>query len=115
MDQKTYYLSGPMVGIQDHNFPAFENACKYLRNELELTVVSPHNIQHNENGVVGSLPWTDYLRKDLRDMTALGCNAIILLPGWSKSRGACLELQVALGLEMDVYFYHEGKLLSMER
>lgn len=115
MIEKTYYLSGPMSGIPEFNYLAFEAACQHLRGELGLTVVSPHNVQHNENGVVGSLPWTEYLRKDIQEMLALGCNAIILLPGWSKSRGARLELQMALGLEMDVFFYHDGKLLSMER
>ena len=40
------------------------------------------------------------------DISALlECDTIVLLPGWPKSRGARLELTIAMELGMDVYFY----------
>lgn len=102
-----------MTGYPEFNYPAFAFAAKRLR-EAGHTVVSPHEVSHPENGVVGSLPWTDYLRRDLQEM--LPCEAIALLPGWSLSKGARLELQTALGLEMRVYFFDSsGVLIDMNR
>jgi hypothetical protein len=114
MDKK-FYLSGPMSNIEHHNFPAFDAACETLRRR-GLSILSPHEVAHDhENGVVGSLPWNTYLHRDLLEMLQTKCTGIILLPGWSKSNGAKLELQLALGLGYDVYFYRYGELISMER
>jgi hypothetical protein len=45
--------------------------------------------------------WRFYLRRSLRLM--LECEAVAMLPGWSGSRGALLEVDVAaqVGLEAD--------------
>jgi hypothetical protein len=122
MTDKVFYLSGPMSGIKDHNFPAFKTACEDLRRErcrggLELKIISPHEVPFDQQVEVGALPWTVYLHRDLQEMLDNKCDAIILLPGWSKSNGAKLELQLALGLKMDVYFYDNvaGLLICMER
>lgn len=100
-----HYLSGPMSGLPQWNFPAFERAAVALRAE-GIDVLSAHEIQHNEPlGVVGSLPWTTYLREDLAEL--LSCDALIILPNWFTSRGARLELYVALALDMPVSFYSD--------
>jgi hypothetical protein len=46
------------------------------------------------------------LQRDLRALAE--CQGIILLPGWTKSKGAKFELHVALTLEMPVRFYRDG-------
>jgi len=86
------YLSGPMTGIEDNNFPAFRDAAEYLR-ALGYDVVSPAEIQ--EAG-----PWELCLRADLRELCT--CDAIALMPGWENSKGANLELHVAHRLGMEV-------------
>jgi hypothetical protein len=91
------YLSGPMAGYPENNFPAFQLASMWLRNQGR-TIVSPHEIVHP----VGTIAWHDFLRQDLIVMLQ-ECKSIILLPGWSKSRGSRLELTVATALSMDVY------------
>lgn len=88
------YLSGPMTGIEDFNFPAFNEMAAKLR-ELGLHVENPA-----DHGVVDGAEWGDYLRHDLARMGT--CETIALLPGWSKSKGARLELQVAQALGMKV-------------
>lgn len=92
-----YYLSGPLSGYDHDNFPAFIAACEVLRAQ-GLTVVSPH-----EKTIEGTADWVTYLRADLALL--LDCDAIILLEGWPTSKGARLELDVALGLGLAVYFY----------
>lgn len=93
------YISGPMQGYADHNFPAFEKAAKRLRH-LGYEVVSPHEIEQEPDG-----QWEDFLKKDLREM--LTCDTIILLVGWTQSKGAMLELFVARQVGMDVQLWEQ--------
>lgn len=86
------YLSGPMTGYPDNNFPAFHRWAKELRAN-GFDVVSPAEIQE-----AGS--WELCLRADLRELTT--CDGIALMPGWEASKGAHLELHVAHRLGMSV-------------
>lgn len=81
------YISGPMTGLPAFNFPAFHAKAAELR-ALGLDVVNP--AEHDE---APDLPWAAYLRKDIRLL--MDCDAIHLLPGWSRSRGARLEHHIA--------------------
>ena len=88
------YLSGPMTGIPDYNFPAFEAAAKELR-ARDQEVFSPHEL-----GVDPAKTWADYLRADIRAL--VDCDAVVCLPGWEQSKGASLEVYIAKALEMPV-------------
>ena len=91
---KRVYVAGPMTGIADFNFPAFNAAAEALRLEGYI-VENPAS-----HGVVEGAEWADYLAYDL---TRLGlCNAIYLLPGWECSKGARLEFLIAEQLGMTV-------------
>ncbi len=86
------YLSGPMSGIEDNNFPEFHKWAAKLRADGH-DVVSPAEIQ--EAGT-----WELCLRADLRELCT--CEGIALMPGWENSKGANLELHVAHRLGMQV-------------
>lgn len=90
------YLAGPMTGIENYNFPAFNTAAKELRKSWR-EVINPA-----DHGVVAGAVWSDYLRYDIAKMS--GCEAIALMPGWSKSSGAKLELLIAERLGLTVIF-----------
>ena len=107
------YLAGPMRGIPNFNFPAFDIAAARLRG-LGHYVFSPadHDREVNpdiENNPTGSeelaaktSDWT--IRKALEaDLTWIcrEADCIALLPNWEKSTGAKAEwaLGVALGLK----------------
>ncbi len=100
-----WYLAGPMSGIEESNYPAFRQACHTLRNR-GLHIVSPHDFFPPVEA--SQTQWEQLLRYDLRALT--DCHGIILLPGWSTSRGAILELSVALALDMEIYCYQDGAL-----
>lgn len=87
------YLSGPMTGVAEHNAPAFNAAAAKLR-ALGHEVFNPA-----EHGFE-AMPWADYLRRDLAEL--LGLDALAMLPGWTASRGAQLEVHVAKSLGMPV-------------
>ena len=91
------YISGPMTGIPEHNFPAFIKAKKLLK-DLGFEVLSPHEAPKCDT-------WEGYMRHDLQ----LVCKSdkIVMLPGWKKSRGALLEKMVADNLCMEAWFIIE--------
>lgn len=102
--EKTYYLSGPMSGYPEYNFPAFEEAAFVLRAH-GVKVASPHEIDHGETEENrGKLPYETYMEAAI-DMLNGQCQGIILLPGWPQSTGARRELVAALEVDMPVYFY----------
>lgn len=84
---KTVYLAGPMRGLPEFNYPAFESAAKELRNRGYL-VWSPHEQTEDK-----TLTLREYMKHDLP--AVLEADTVVLLPGWSTSAGARLEWQVA--------------------
>jgi uncharacterized protein DUF4406 len=95
MEGVKLYISGPMTGIPDFNFPAFEKAVEQLQ-AAGYEVMSPH--WHGSE--LGDAGWAEYVRRDLIDM--LGCEGVATLPGVENSRGATLECHVARELGMEI-------------
>ena len=98
------YLAGPMRGIPDWNYPAFQQAATVLR-ELGHTVVSPHEADEVVGGPEAAsqdMPAT--MRRDL-DLV-LQQEAVVLLAGWSRSHGACLERHAADVVGIPVFLYN---------
>lgn len=93
------YISGPMRGVPQLNFPAFDAAAATVR-QAGWEAVSPADLDRQHV----SLPGADYLRDILaRDLAALlQCQAIALLPGWRMSEGAVTE--IALGCTVKMTF-----------
>lgn len=110
------YVAGPMQGIPEFNFPAFHAATRALR-AAGHTVFNPAEKDNERHGVdisKGNMAGDESIAAkehgfNLRE--ALGINlawicaeadAIALLPGWEKSKGAQAEraTAIALGLEL---------------
>lgn len=102
-----YYISGPMSNMPDHNFPYFHLVADVCR-KTGLTVTSPAEVPINHPA-----PWADCLKADIVEM--MKCDGIILLKGWPQSRGARMELEIALSLEFPTYYLHGWTLLDMNR
>ena len=90
------YVSGPMTGLPDLNYPAFYAEARRLAG-LGLEVVNPANLP----GEAACAEWSDYLRRDIAAMMA--CDTISMLPGWSQSKGARLERHIAVELGFEVW------------
>lgn len=90
----TLYVSGPVTGARDGNRPAFERAARDLRG-----VGYRARIPHDD--VAPGTPWVAAMRTTLMAILAQA-DGLALLPGWEKSRGACLEERVARSLGMPV-------------
>ena len=99
------YISGPMSGLPEHNFPAFNAEAAQLRS-LGYEVINPVDINGDS-----STPWEECLRRDLIEL--LGCDILALLPGWQISKGAQLELHVAHRVGMPIVIASDLKAQPM--
>jgi hypothetical protein len=109
--RKRVYLAGPMTGIPQFNFPAFDAAAEELRG-LGYDVVSPAELDSEEtreaalasaDGAPGSgsttdETWGDFLARDVKLIADGGIEGVVVLPGWQRSRGARLETFIARAL-----------------
>ncbi|HBO1301978.1 TPA: DUF4406 domain-containing protein [Pseudomonas aeruginosa] len=88
------YLSGPMTGIPDFNYPAFNAEEKRIR-ALGYIVENPA-----VNMVYRGAPWETFMRDGIKRL--MDCDILALLPGWERSRGANIERGLAITLGMRV-------------
>jgi hypothetical protein len=95
------YVSGPMTGMPDLNFPAFNEAARLLR-AAGYTVTNPAELDAQDAGK--TLTWEQYMRRDIKAL--MDCDGVALLPGWTESRGANLEVEIARPLKMAIWPVH---------
>lgn len=100
------YLAGPMRGIEEFNFPAFHQAADTLRLQgWEIWSPAERDIEED-----GFNPKTDAAKSMAHYMTydlpaVCESDAVIVLPGWEKSKGARLEVHVAQECDIPVLEY----------
>lgn len=97
-EPRILYVSGPMSGIEDSNYPAFNEAAEELR-DVGYTVLNPAEI--NPDGY----QYADLLAMDIKDV--LECEGVAVLEGWWNSVGARLEVNIAGTLGKPVRPVHE--------
>lgn len=91
--QKTVYISGPMSGYPDLNFPAF------FAKEDELIqagykVINPARLNPPKPADVSEADyWQQCMKRDIIEL--MKADMIIRLKGWEKSRGAVIEIDLA--------------------
>lgn len=102
------YVAGPMTGLPQFNYPAFDAAAKDLRSRGH-DVVSPAEMDDPEaralalaspDGDIAAFEnasgktWGDLLARDVK-IVADEVDGVAVLDGWERSRGARLEVFVA--------------------
>ncbi len=103
-DDHRLYICGPMSGIPDFNYPAFNYAEKLLIH-AGFRVVNPAN-----NGLSRKSPWEHHMKRDIALL--LGCTGVATLDGWQDSRGARLEVHIARELNIPVMRLAEWAMWS---
>lgn len=96
MTSPVMYLSGPIshsdtAQVERHK-QAFRDAATALR-ARGLTVVSPVELCPQDGK-----PWEWYMRRCIAELVK--CDQVVMLPRWGISKGACLEHDIAMRLDM---------------
>jgi Domain of unknown function (DUF4406) len=94
----TIYLAGPMTGVPERNYPAFDKATILLQ-DRGFAILNPASID-TDMQLDTRMTWDWYMRHAIR--MVLTADAIALLPGWENSKGACLEREIGQALELDI-------------
>jgi hypothetical protein len=94
------YLAGPMTGLPEYNYPAFDAGARALRHDG----IPVHNPAEQHEGRT-DLPRETYMRHALASVVK--CSAVIVLPGWEKSHGAALELIAAQVSGIPAYGFYD--------
>lgn len=101
-EKRKIFISGPMTGYEDFNFPMFDTWEKILKSR-GYDVVNPANIdrKHGLEKVLNDKNAFDAMINE--ELEELGkCDTIFLLSGWEKSKGTRRELKKALELGHDI-------------
>jgi hypothetical protein len=93
------YLSGPITGIAQLNKPAFDELREVLL-PLFKNVLVPHDFFEGVD--TEGWTWQQYMRTCIRELAT--ADAIFMMQGWPDSKGACLELEVARGIGLEVFY-----------
>jgi len=102
------YIAGPMTGLPDCNYSAFDVKATELRAQGH-TAINPADLGRRLFGkrIDLDVDELEYLLEvELKELT--GCEAIYLLDGWHNSKGARKELYHALGNGLKIFL--EGTL-----
>lgn len=101
------YVAGPMRGYALSNFPAFDSLTSWLRAQGHV-VFNPAD-HDREMGLTGEQAeecvtpemFHEMFRWDLGKVAESGI--VVFLPGWERSKGACVERAVAFYLGTPCY------------
>ena len=93
------YISGPMTGLPEFNYPAFRAAANDLT-RVGYDVLNPVDAEEHNPTPGEPQSWDWYMRHALR--MVLDAEGVATLPGWTKSRGAALEVHIACALNLPV-------------
>ena len=99
------YLAGPMTGIPEYNFPAFQLAAADLRGRgIDVWSPAEHDLANGfDPATDAAKPLRHYMEHDLP--AVLASDAVVVLPGWEDSKGARLEVHTATACDIPVLSY----------
>ena len=89
---KRIYISGPMTGRHNNNYPAFYDAEEDLEDQGYVVLNPARNSECDS--------WREYMR--LAIMQLAQADEMYMLPEWTASQGACLEYTIGEALGMTI-------------
>ena len=100
------YLSGPITGLDTEEYINLFTTWDLRMLQLGYRTVNPVELDQELEWQLDRKPTREeYLRNDLKEL--LNCDEILMLPGWSNSKGAQLERRVALACGIPVSYWEE--------
>jgi hypothetical protein len=93
------YLSGKISGLHDLNKPKFRRYTEVFQVH-GWEVFNPHSIPPPPFKASEKDEWHYYMRECIKAL--MDCDIVAVLDDWQQSRGAMIEVQIALDLGMQV-------------
>jgi len=93
---KSIYISGKITGMEEEAFELFEKAEKQFR-LIDVNVVNPMKLKHDHDK-----SWNSYMKECIKALC--DCDTIYMLTNYKESKGAIIELNLAIELGIDVIF-----------
>lgn len=105
-----FYLSGPMTGLPDLNYPAFATAAEHLR-AIGHEIYNPAEweTRYNKGVFNHSIAFADYCTYISRE-----ADGVIVLPGWENSPGATAEVALARAIKKPVFLYGASPMTEID-
>lgn len=103
------YLSGPMTGLPDLNYPAFMTAAEHLR-ALGHEVYNPAEweTRYNKGVFNHTIAFADYCTFISRE-----ADGLVVLPGWENSPGATAEVALAQAIKKPIFLYGAAPMAQL--
>jgi Asp-tRNA(Asn)/Glu-tRNA(Gln) amidotransferase A subunit family amidase len=94
---KTIYIAGKITGL-----PIEEARANFDKAEKKLTkqgfkVINPMKLPHNHDK-----KWESYMKECITEL--IKCDSIYLLNNWAMSRGAIMEFEISMKLDIEVIY-----------
>lgn len=92
LEIESLYLSGAVTGIVNNNREAFERTADILSRKTGCRVEIPHD------HVPSRCYWPTAMKLSVKAM--MSCDGVAMMPGFTSSRGAMIEKDLANSIEM---------------
>jgi hypothetical protein len=96
--KKTIYIAGKVTGLQPELTALKFKTAQHQLESTGFDVVNPIELINNPNE-----DWEVAMNKCIEALKL--CDAIVLLPCWQDSKGACIEQKLAEDLEIPIFNY----------
>jgi hypothetical protein len=118
-----FYIAGPMSGLPQYNFPAFDKARDMLR-RVGFRVISPADMDREvgvdptqsdfDPSVIDEAFLIDAMHRDSQAIIH-EADAMVMLPGWQLSTGAKAEFALARWKHIPVYAFDFVEMTLIEK
>lgn len=102
------YLSGPMRGHEEFNFPKFDRVSKRLREDFGFTVFSPADNDRAMTLAGIPIEARECFEQDTRWICRYA-EGMVMLDGWKASKGSKAEKALADALGIPVFYWDDAQ------
>ena len=118
------YISGPMTGVPQYNFPAFDAAASHARAQgYEVINPAEEDGQDIREDCMDSptgkeeigQTWGEALSRDVKTLSDGNIEGILLLRNWGESWGSMLEVMIGLKKGMQFFILLSDDMSAKEQ
>jgi hypothetical protein len=109
---KKMYISLPMTGIDDNN-SSVERIAFHIARSLGYWVYTPSHLAEFVKETLPNPEYKHFLGFDIWSISR--CHAVMLCPGWEKSKGCLLEVRFAIENDIPIYDFDTREIISNDK